>query len=232
MATNNPFENENQNWAQQLPPPPARSGMRTSTKVILILLIVFGGLALLCCGGGIATFVYFGKSIANSVSQDPKVVRQVTQQIAQISIPEALKPTASFDVKVPFTGQRMMTGVVYEDKASNSSLFLAVFGFQTDDVNREQMRRQMEQSFRQQGFATHADQPGNWESHSYEKQIEIRGQKVTFQFTARKNTETNDARIDVAGTFLGDEGTAMLALSANAKVVSEDQAVQMLQSIK
>jgi hypothetical protein len=202
--------------------------MSTGTKVVLILLIVFGGLALLCCGGGVLAFVYFNKS----VSADPKVIGQVTQQIARIDIPAALKPTGSFDMKVPFTGQRIITGVVYIDNSSNSSLFLAALGAQGSQTNRDQMRRQMEQSFRQQGFNVQADQPGDWESHGYEKEIEVRGQKATFQFTQRKEAKTGATRIDVVGTFPGDEGPTMLILSADTKVVSEEQAVQMLQSIK
>ncbi len=230
MSTNNPFDN--QTWDEQAAAPPPKPGMSTGTKVLLILLIIFGGIALLCCGGLIAGGIYLSKYINESVSKDPTVVRQVTQQIVTMTIPEVLKPEASFDMKMPITDQRLMTGVVYEDKSTRSSLFLAVFGFQENQADREQMQRQMEQSFRQQGFNTEENEPGNWESKSHEKEIEIRGKKVTFQFTERKNTENDETRLDVVGSFPGDEGPVMLMLSADTKTVNEEQAVKMLESIK
>lgn len=229
MASNDPFGN--QNWGQQ-PPVPPRQGMSTGTKVLLILLAIFGSLALLCCGGGVGGFFFLQKYIAQSVSKDPQVVESVTRQIAEIRIPKGLEPQGSLDMKFPFTGKRIMAGVSYTDKSQKSTLLLGVFSFQANAANRDEMQRQMEQSFRQQGFNPHHQDAGRWQSQRYEKEVEIRGQKVVFQFTKRTNPDSKETRLDVVGTFSGDQGPVMLALSADTSEVSEEEAVRMLESIK
>jgi len=227
MATNDPFAN--QNWAQQ-PPPPPHQGMSSGTRVLLIVLLIFGGLGLLCCGGVVGTFVYFGRQIAQATSEDPHVIRDMTQQITQISIPELLKPMMSFNMKIPFVGPMKM--VVYGDKGSQSILTLGSFGMEASEEQRQQMEMQMEQALRQQGMRRTDKRPGNWESQGYQKKTQIRGQEVTFQFTKLKDPQSNETRIDVTGAIPSDQGSVMLSLSANTKVVSEQQAVKMLESIK
>jgi hypothetical protein len=205
--------------------------MSTGTKVLLIVAIVFGGLFLLCCGGAIVGVISARNYMENATSEDPQVIRQLTSEIVQIDIPETLKAKLSLDMKIPFTNRRVIAGAVYSDNVS-SNLIVGVFGEAMGNENQEQMRQEFEKSLREQGVTTGSDQPGNWQTEHSEKQISIRGQDVTFQFTKRKNPDTDDQRIDVVGSFPGTAGTVMLILSADTKVVSEEQAVKMLESIK
>ena len=78
--------------------PSPKPGTSTGTKVLIILAIVFGVLLLLCCGGVIG-FVFWAQSyMTESFSEDPAKVATVTQEIAQLDIPEGLDPTASVDM--------------------------------------------------------------------------------------------------------------------------------------
>lgn len=223
-------------WNQpsdQQPPPPPRQGMSTGTKVVIILLVVFGILFLLCCGGAILSGVFLGKYMEQAVSEDPTVVRQVTERILpQIDIPEQLQPQASMDIEIPFTDQSMMVMVFWTDQASDSALILGSFGEALGPQNQEQMREAMEQQLRQQGLDPDPERPGQWETTSESKEIEIRGQKVTFHIVRRKRVDAEENRIEMTGTVPGEKGPVLVILKTDTQVVSEEQAIQMLQSIR
>ncbi len=230
MSTNDPFAGPQ--WNEQ-PPPPPREGMSPGTRVVVILLIVFGGLALLCCGGLIVAFVLFRGYLERSVSEDPDRVRQVTRQIApQIKIPDPLEPRMSMNMAVPFTDQPFMILAVWEDQASDSSLTLTSFGEAFAGQNEQQMRRQMEEALRQEGIGAAPERPANWETDSYDKEIEVRGQPTTFHFVRYQRREGEESRIHVTGSFPGEEGSVVVTLWADTEVVNEEQAVEMLQSIE
>lgn len=209
--------------------PPPRSGMSTATKVVLILVVVLGGLGLLCCGG----LFYFGSQFAKAMSQDPAVVQQVTQKLATITIPEPLKPVMSMDMEI-FSVK--MTGVAYGDKASQSALKLMSMGANGAESDPTQMRVQLEPQLdnflRQQGIDPQSMRGGNWDSQTSTKAIKIHDQEVSFQFSKQTNKENGDVRLGVEGSFPGNEGSVSLVLSVDTKAVSEEQVVQMLESIK
>ncbi len=105
MSTNQP------GIGPQPPSPPPRRGMSTGVKVLLIVGIIFLLLVLLCCGG-IALFVHH---VTKGVSQNPVVVKATTDEIAQIEIPELLKPKTSMDMKVPLINKTLMKMAMYAD---------------------------------------------------------------------------------------------------------------------
>ena len=98
--------------------------MSTGVKVPIIVGIVFFVLAVLCCGG----FFLFVRHISQGVSQDPAVVKAMTDEITQIEIPEPLKPKASMDMKVPIVNTSLMKMAVYSDDAGKSTLTLVAVG--------------------------------------------------------------------------------------------------------
>ena len=70
---------------------PQKRGMSSTAKVLLVLGSIAGVCMLACCGG----VAFFGfqfkdtfKAIAESSSKDPAVVKQRTQEIVHIDIPE------------------------------------------------------------------------------------------------------------------------------------------------
>ena len=99
--------------------PPRKAGMSGGAKLLIVLGVLVGIAVLLCCGSAI----WFGVYVAGGMSQDPQVVQQKTEEIAQIEIPDGLEPAGSFDFKIPFYG-RMMLLAVHVDKETESVLVL------------------------------------------------------------------------------------------------------------
>lgn len=210
-----------QDWTQ---PPPQKRGMSSGSKVILILAIVFGGLALVCCGGVIGVVYYFRQAM----TEDPAVVREKTAEIAEMSLPDGLKPQMAIDAKVPFTGQPIMTIVVYADDSADTFLFLAA-GPAFASQDQAEMQRQINQSLQQKG---RRQQGETVIGQSVTKKIQIRGQEVTFMVTVGKGAQSGKPRISVTGAFPSKEGTAMLVLNADAEKYPEEKVIQMLESIR
>lgn len=210
-------------------PPYQKPGMSTGTKVLIILGIVFLVLVLLCCGGGLAVFWAGASYMKNAVSKDPQVVRQVAAKIIQIDVPEKLKPQFSMDMKVPFSGERIMVMVVYGNEASGATVMLASFGKEFAGQSEAQMQNQMEQSLRQQGFAPEDDLgPGK----ATEREIQVRGKPVKFTFTTAKDPESGKQRIMVNGMVEGETGPVMIMVVADPETLSEEEIVKMIESIK
>ena len=138
MSMNDPGTNPQ--WPQQ---PPPKTGMKGSTKVLIGLAIAFGVLCVLCCGIVGGAVYYF----RNAASQDPQKVRQVTESMVQMDIPDEFKPAMSIDVKM------FMTMVVWGDFGNpneQNELVIAISPMVTQ-ANPAQAQEQLEQSLRQQG---------------------------------------------------------------------------------
>jgi len=212
--------------SSEVAPPPRKTGMSGGAKLLIALGIGLGILVLLCCGGILGVGYYFSAKV---MSPDPEVIAEKTAEITQISIPDGLQPKMAFDMKVPFSGQRLMLWTVYLDEATDSTLVLFAFGEGTVPPNQDQMQRQMDQSLRQQGM-------GNREpitiKESYTKQVEIRGQQVTFTIAKGVGGKSGAPRIQVTGVFQGQTGPVMLMLSADANKYTEEQIVKMIESIQ
>jgi len=217
----------------ELPPdgmqPPPRSGMNTTSKVLIILAVVFGGLMLVCCGGVMLTGFYAQYYLKDAISEDPVTVAKVTGEIVRIDVPEGLDPAASFNMDVPFSGQKLMTFVVYTDEETNSALFLASMGDAFNSQNQEQMRQSMGQQLQAQGMG---DQEDLHVEESRQVQVEIRGQTVTFTISKGTGKDSQTPRVQVTGAFQGESGPVMLILNADAEKFPEERLVEMIESIE
>lgn len=210
-------------------PPPPRQGMSTAGKVLLILGIVFLVLILLCCGGLVATTFWARSYAKESFSEDPQVVRQVTAEIGQIDVPEAMRPSFSMNMKIPFSEQRLMTMVAYEDKETQSVLILASFGEAMAAQNREQLRSQMRETLRQRGLEQEkTSEPQETE----EREITVRGQPEKFAFIKSKDAKTGKPRLEVSGTFEGKDGINLFQFSGDAEKYDEQKVVKIIESIR
>ena len=224
MSTQNPYVDPNEMHIQ-----PPKKGMSGGTKALLIVGIIFGLLILLCCGGLVGFGVYMASYVSDAISEDPAVVAERTGQFIQMDIPAQFSPAMSFDMTIPFSDETLMVWVVYADEPSNSMLMMASLGPMLAQQGQDDVRRQLEQSMRQQGVAA-GKGADEWEGSV--KEIEVRGEPVAFNFAAGKNTDTGAQRIEVSGMFEGQSGPVMLILSADAKVIDEQAAVEMIESIK
>ena len=210
-------------------PPYQKPGMSTGTKVLIILGIVFLVLVLLCCGGGVAFFWAGASYMEDAISDDPEVVRRVTGEIVDIDVPEKLEPKMSMDFTVPFTDDRFMVMVIYGDQAEGSAVMLASFGEAFAGQGEAQMRQQMEQSRREQGLGP---DPGMGPQQVDEREIEVRGEPVKFMFATTEDPESGEKRIQVTGMFEGKTGPVMIMVFADPERLSEEEIVQMLESIE
>lgn len=122
-----------------------------------------------------------------------------------------------------------MLWAFYADQPSHSMMVLAAVGQSFAGQNDARLRQQLDQSLRQQGMD---DKEALVIENSYAKQYTIRGKLATFQITKGKGEKSHASRIEVAGSFQGKVGPAMLMLNADAEKVSEEEVVQMLESIK
>ena len=210
-------------------PPYEKPGMSTGTKVLIVLGIIFLVLVVLCCGGGVAIFWAGASYMEDAMSDDPEVVRRVTGEIVDIDVPEKLEPKMSMDFNVPFTDERFMVMVVYGDQAEGSAVILASFGEAFAGQGEAQMRQQMEQSLREQGLGP---DPNMGPQEVTEREIEVRGEPVKFVFATGVDSESGKQRIMVHGMFEGKTGPVMIMVFADPERLSEEEIVQMLESIE
>ena len=206
--------------------PPRKSGMSRGAKLLIVLGVGGGILVRLCCGGGIGVMYYFGTSM---VSQDPAVVASKTDEITEIKVPDGLEPKMSFDFKNPFSSQRLMLWTVYVDEGTESVLVLFALAAASVSGDQEEMRRQMDQSLRQQGMG---DQEDITVEESYTKEVEIRGETATFNIEKGVGEKSGRPRIQVTGVFQGETGPAILMLNVDAEKYTEEQIVEMIESIE
>jgi hypothetical protein len=164
-----------------------------STTVLWILAIV-GGLGVLavvvCCGGGYLL-------IRNAFSDDPATIRQVTETITEIELPERFPPL--FSMKVPFFGVKM---VAYGQRQGSGGPMLMIMSFpQSMAGNEEQMHEQMQQQMQKQGH----QQKIRLEGESEEETYTIRGQKRTVAIN-HGVAEDGTKVVEVQTTFTAKGG--------------------------
>ncbi len=223
MSMNPPV---NPNWME---PPPPRQGMSGAAKVLVGLGIGCGVMMVLCCGGFIALSVYFKQWLDQSIASDPAAVRQIGSEIARIEIPDDLQPAFAMDIKVPFTGQPIVKSASYADKASQSVLTLMAFSEMAGAPDQGQVQAQIQQELRNRGLRK--DQPLS-DRQSRERKIKVRGEEAVFTVAAGKDAGSGKSRLEVTGSFSGENGRVLLMIDADAEKYPEDRIVKMLESIK
>ncbi len=206
-----------------------KRGMSSGTKVLLILGIVLLICILLCCGG-MALFGFFAARYAkDAVSQDPVVIAQRQAEILDIELPESFSPVASMDMKVPMVDRRMMLTVSYKGPLPGDSIVLVGIGEVLAGQPEDQMRRQIDQSLRQQGIGGQ-NTTGQWEAK--EKEITIAGKPTKFSFQIAKNDQGEPKQFQVSGMVSGKRGPVLVMISADAQTLNEEQIDRILQSIQ
>lgn len=203
---------------------PQKKGTGCGCKLLILVGVLFGLVVLACCGGIVALAYYLGRG----VSTDPAEVAKVTGEFADIDIPDDLKPRMSWDFKNPFTGEPVMTYVVYVDEESQSMLFLGALGGPLADADQDDLWEGMESSLEEEGL-DQQDTVREWKP--YEKEIEVRGEKVTFSFATGED-ESGKKRIRADGTFQGQAGPTAFSFSGDAEKYDEETIVEMIESIR
>ncbi|HIQ22745.1 MAG TPA: hypothetical protein EYH34_16090 [Planctomycetes bacterium] len=193
--------------------------------MVFVLGLLFAGACVVCCGGLVGLGWYFMRGMTD----DPAEVRRVTQQMLQIELPEKLQPAMAMEVRVPWGGQPVFTMAFYVDPATQSALGLVSSPHMSAEQKRPEMERRLKESFRQQGFDIDAD----WEEiKQWEREIEVRGEKVRFTFTSGTDRESGTRFLALTGLVQGDRGPVMLTFVAPADQYGEEGMVKVIESIR
>ncbi len=209
-------------------PPPEQRGMSGTTKVLLGFGIGCGVLLLLCCGVfGIGGY-FVGQYAQQSFTNEPSEVRAIADGIAEINVPEELKPKGAIDPRVPFTGERLMTWVFFTNEDNNDFLILAEFGSALSDQS-DDLEREVRNSMREDGTMDNED-VDVLDSETYE--TKIHGEDATFQVARVEGRDSGNEYWEVTGQFTGDAGPAILILRLSADDYTKDQAIDIIKSME
>jgi len=199
--------------------------------MVLIALGIAGALAVpVCCGG----FMWAGYYFNDAVSEDPTVVAELTEEIAQLDIPDDLEPAFCMNATVPFTGEPLGVWVVYVDETTDSMLVLTSLGdvLEPSAQDQEDFWKRMEDSLQQQGVEQKRN-VSEWDRMEKEiKEIVVRGQPATFHFARGGEEGLQEQHIDVYGFFEGENGQVLFRFNGDAEKYDEETIVEMLESVR
>jgi hypothetical protein len=200
--------------------PAPKQGMGTGCKVMLILSIIFGVLSVICCGG----FIWWIVTIMNQAQiTEPDQIVEITDEITEISIPQSLQPMVGSDVG--FAGQMIFTGAAYGDPASNSRLILSVPG---EGQNEAQFRVLIEQKLTERGMSMEDLTPEDVRH----RVVDVGGRPVTFTIEKGPGVLSQSPRLRVSAEFPGKRGTVTMEMNVDANTVSEQEVIEMIESIR
>jgi hypothetical protein len=205
---------------------PEPRGMSGTTKVLLAFGIGCGLLLVLCCGvfgiGG-----YFATNYAkDSFSDDPEKARQITAEIVDIDIPESLEPQGSMDARVPFRGDRLMSGAAYGSKEGDNHIIIGEFG---PSIAQGDFEQTMRESMREAG----REDDENLEiinSETYDAMIH--GEEATFTISEAKGRRTEKEYWQVSGQFHGAAGPAIIIMRLEAEKFDKEQVIDIIKSME
>ena len=199
-------------------PRKTKQGMSTGMKVLIVLLCFGGGMIVLCCGVG----VYFFSKASSRLTEDPREVVAITQDIVDIEIPVQFAPQSGMDLDIIFMQMKIVS---YTSMGANGLLW--IMEMKVSGLTPEQQEPEMREAMQGQDFGEMKLNVKKSESRTFT----IRGKEIDFQFAEAENSR-GDAYRQVTGVFPGKEGTAFLMLQIEEEGYDEDAVVKMIESIK
>jgi len=197
-----------------------KQGMSTGIKVLIVLLCVGGGFFVLCCGG----IVLLGMRFGEGIEETPEGAVKITNQIAEIEIPEELfLPQMGMDFDMFFFQMKMS---VYSSATAEGMLMLMEMN--VSGSTPEEQEPEMRKAMRRQNFGEMELDVKKSESRTFT----IRGREVGFQFIEGENPDTGVGFRQVSGVFPGKGGTAFLLIQVEEDGYDEEAIVKIIESIK
>jgi hypothetical protein len=207
---------------------PQKRGMSTTAKVLLVLGSIAGIVMLVCCGGA----AFFGykfkdniKAIADATSNDPVVVKQRTQEVINIEIPEEFSPVMTIGFPL---GEFSMKEFVYNNKANPNFMLVILETNQPLQPGQtvQQQREAMMQGMRQgQQFSLDMQ-----EESRETREFTISGEQVPFDIIKGKANGVPARQI--VGIFPSRKGTIMLLMTVPESDYSDEKIAGMINSIR
>ncbi|MBI2827341.1 MAG: hypothetical protein HYX69_21925 [Planctomycetia bacterium] len=202
--------------------------MSTGTKILLGLGIGCGGLVLLCCGSVVGVTWLGYSAFQRGIDRDPAKVKAAAAEIGAIDLPADLLPKAALDLRMPFTGQNIMTGAVYTGEGDREVLGLAEFAGPFGSPDQHALRSHINEALNQPGGRDRDDDFEVQKKHNLE--LEIRNEPAKFQIEEGV-TRGGEKMIRAAGQFQGKHGTALLFLQLDAEKHPVEQVEELIKSI-
>jgi len=215
--------------------PAHKQGMSSTAKVLLILGSIAGVVLLACCGFGFYIFFHvqefakdFAKNMNISATQNPAEVRERTQDMLHIDIPDDFKPVQAMEFMI-------MKWAVYQGKSGPQSMLIIMeMGQQMIEQGRnrdaKQQRDEMVQQLRQQ------PQVGTMEEIEEESRetrtFTIGGKPVEFDFIKGKTRGSQAVVHRVVGVIPTETGIVLVMLTVPEADYNEEQVTRMLESIR
>jgi len=208
---------------------PQKRGMSSTAKVLLVLGSIAGVCLLICCGGAVFMGFKFRdtiKAVADATSNDPAVVKQRTQEVVEIEIPEEFKPVATWGMPL---GAFSMRQFIYQPPGNPNSVLVIMETNQplAPGQDAKQQREAMQQGMRQGQQMGSIDMQ---EESRETRQFTINGEEVPFEFI--KGKAHGVAAHKIVGIFPGKQGTVMLILMVADSDYDEEKIVNMIKSIR
>jgi len=194
-------------------PPKKRSGCMTAFLVLLLV----GGISLVVCCGGLGLIGYQAQK---AVVEDPAAVRALTDEIAQIQLPEGMEPKGGINGKVPFLGGIKM--VMYEGE---NNAFFAL-----GEVSGP-MAANAQETFRAEIDKQREAQQPSEDQTTEQVEFTVRGQPASME-VVRGTRQDGTSKVEVFGSFEGHEGPAFVALSLDGEKYDDEQIRSLIESIQ
>ena len=192
-----------------------KTGMSTGVKVLIGCGVIGGVMALVCCGG----FMYLGMQVANMATEDPVEVRNISDEIADIELPDEFVPKFGMQGEMFGVGGQM---AAYED-GEKVLMLMQMKGPAGFDA--EQMRQEFQRQLNQQGRNTDI----NIES-TEQKEITLAGEETTIQIIKGTGEGGKEMR-QVQGVFKGRDGAAFVMYISPEEDWDEELVIQLLETI-
>ena len=196
-----------------------KPGMSTGMKALVVLLCIFGGGGLLCCGGiGFLMYQFFPK-----ISERAEEVFAVQKEIAEIDLPEGIKPRQSMRMD-NFMMSMKIAG--FESDDSKTTLTLAEFSVKIGGQADQEI--QMRQMLREQG----AEKAPIVGEKSTSRKLKVKGGEHEFNFATGDEPHTGRKVRRVSGVFPGRKGLAFLMYQTEEDSYKEADVIKMIESIR
>jgi hypothetical protein len=170
-----------------------------------------------------------------SISMSAPEIKQRTQEIVQIEVPEGFVPVQGVKFDVP--NVMTLKYVVYTKGANTQSLLMLMEMNKAGmgapgSADAKQQRDEMLQAMRQQqGGGNQFNTAINEESHET-REFNVNGKKIEFDFVKGTRPGTAAKARQVVGVFPSKQGVVMLMVIVNEDEYDEESIERMIKSIR